>query len=498
MDIPITIAKIPENALRRQPKVNLSTGVWILFFTFFLVYAGQSMYPMLSLLSFGILLLIIKFFWKFNQPAVVLFWFLYQWLQIFSAIILSDYLDRSMNYWTRTDTGEFTYFLSLAGLVVQVAVVGLVLKNKRINIQRQELIKIANKIIIKRVIYLYVFFSVLHPILFNLAINTPQLNQIIILFASLKFIFLVLLILLFVIRKEQKLLITIILCFEFLSGFLTYFSSFKEVFLFGIIAYLSFVRSIKLSIVLRFIPLILLLFLLLIFWSASKEDYRKFVNQGSQVQRVQVSSGDAFEKLINLGKNFDSKTFETGLRGSLFRLQYIFFFSQVTKRIPSSFEYQGGKVWGEALQFTLIPRFLDPNKGTHDPSLKTNKYTGLKVAGMARGTAISIGYFGDSYIDFGPWGMMVPIGLVALLIALLYIMILSFKLNLLFRYAIIITVLTNVGYFESDSIFVLGMLKNHFIFQIVLYLLAYKSIDKYIQGQSGNSLNKRGWQRQHL
>ena len=245
-------------------------------------------------------------------------------------------------------------------------------------------------------------------------------------------------------------------------------------------------------------PIVIVLFLLLIFWSASKEDYRKFVNQGNQVQSIQVSSGDAFEKLINQGKNFSFKTFEAGIRGSMFRLQYIFYFSQVTKRIPGTIDFQGGKVWGEALRFTLLPRLLDPNKGTHDPSLKTNKYTGLKVAGMARGTAISIGYFGDAYIDFGPVGMMIPIGLVALLIALLYIMILSFRINLLFRYAIIITVITNVGYFESDSIFVLGMLKNHFVFQIVLYILLYKSINRYIQGHTRNSINTKGWQKQHL
>ena len=246
MDTPYTINQVRKNTLLRQPKVKLSTGVWVLVLTTFFVYAAQSIYPMLSLLSFGILLLIIKLFWKFNQPAVVLFWFLYQWLQIFAAIIFSDYLNRPMNLWARSNTVEYTYFLSLMGLVVQVLVAGLVLKNKRIKLENKELKEIADRINIKRVIYLYIFFAVLYPALFNLAINLPQLNQIIILFAHLKYIFLVLLILLLVIRKEQKLLISIILCFEFLSGFLTYFSSFKEVFLFGIIAYLSFVRNIKL------------------------------------------------------------------------------------------------------------------------------------------------------------------------------------------------------------------------------------------------------------
>ena len=50
----------------------------------------------------------------------------------------------------------------------------------------------------------------------------------------------------------------------------------------------------------------------------------------------------------------------------------------------------------------------------------TNKYTGLGVSGMDAATSISIGYMGESYIDFGPVGMVVPIFGIGLFIGWIY------------------------------------------------------------------------------
>lgn len=476
------------NAFRIKQSSSVS-GAWIFFGIVMIFYCAYSQFPILSIGCFLVLLVIIKLLWKSYRPAVMLYWFLYQWLQLFSAIIFSDFLGLTINVWTQTKTGEYTILLGLAGLLIQAFVIALMINKKKNNLTKEVLLQEARKISITRVIYIYAVFAVLYPILFKVALNLPALRQVILLFVQLKAIFLVLLIILLLTRKEKRLLIILILAFEFISGFLTYFSSFKDVFLYGIIAYLSFIHSVKVSTLLRFTPVITGLFFLLIFWSASKEEYRQYVNQGNRVQEVQVSSGSAFKKLADLGETFNEKTFERGLSMMLFRIQYVYFFSRVVERIPSHNNYENGKVWGDAIRFAIVPRMLDANKGLHDASAKTNKYTGVNVAGIDKGVSISIGYYADSYIDFGPVGMMIPVAFIALLFGILYLMIMNFKLNIIFKYAIIIAVLSNIGFFESDSLFILGMLKNHLIFQSIFYFSLYKFLDRYIQGKPDYKAN---------
>ena len=67
-----------------------------------------------------------------------------------------------------------------------------------------------------------------------------------------------------------------------------------------------------------------------------------------------------------------------------------------------------------------MPRIFFADKSIIDDSERTNKYTGFAVAGAGQGTSISIGYMGESYIDFGEVGMMVPIFLLGLLYGSLY------------------------------------------------------------------------------
>ena len=47
-------------------------------------------------------------------------------------------------------------------------------------------------------------------------------------------------------------------------------------------------------------------------------------------------------------------------------------------------------------------------------------YTGSRVAGTEEGTSIGIGYMAESYIDFGPIYMFVPILLLGVFYGLIY------------------------------------------------------------------------------
>ena len=57
----------------------------------------------------------------------------------------------------------------------------------------------------------------------------------------------------------------------------------------------------------------------------------------------------------------------------------------------------------------LMPRLFFPNKPAINDSDRTSAYSGVWVANVDQGTSISIGYMGESYIDFGRWGMFIPV-----------------------------------------------------------------------------------------
>jgi hypothetical protein len=91
------------------------------------------------------------------------------------------------------------------------------------------------------------------------------------------------------------------------------------------------------------------------------------------------------------------------------RLAYVDFFAVVLDTVPAAIPHENGALWWDAVSRPFMPRLLFPDKAIIDDSERTNIYTGLGVAGSDRGVSFSIGYMGESYIDFGRYGMMLPV-----------------------------------------------------------------------------------------
>jgi hypothetical protein len=472
--------------LLQSKTIKASGGVWFLI-AVMVVYCFFSQYPWLCALGVGTMMLIIRSTMKRHQPSVLMFWLMYQWIQVTGTILYSDFVGIPAERLFRSDNVTLAILLSYTGIVLQVFVFSQVLKRQKV-FSLDELKRSAGEINTRRVIYLYLISAAAYPLLFTFAINYRELTQIIFILARVKLIFVILLVFLLFLKGEKKILILLILATEFVTGFLTYFSTFKDVFIIALVCYLSFVRQIKFSTIMKLTPVMGALFVLLVFWSAVKDQYRMFVNQGTRVQQVQVESDEAFGKLVELGQGFDADYFEMGLRRLLFRAQYIMFFSKVMDRVPELQEHENGKIMIESLRFVIVPRALDPEKGIHDASLKTSKYTGLRIAGINKGTSMAIGYFGDSYIDFGPVGMMIPIMMLALLMGWLYRYLLNWKLNTILVYSIVTSVMLNIGYFESDIVILLGMLKNNWLVSVLFYFTLYRWINKYIRHRYNTGL----------
>jgi hypothetical protein len=241
------------------------------------------------------------------------------------------------------------------------------------------------------------------------------------------------------------------------------------------------VRSIKLKQIIYGILIIGFLGTLIITWSAIKGEYRSFLNKGQRAQVVVVERSEALKKMQSQLQDLSWKKYQTALFITLYRIQYLQHFAIVIERVPKIISYQNGKVWWNNISFVITPRFLFPNKGLYNASEKTNRFTGKRYAGLKEGSAFSLGYFVDCFVDFGYIGMFIPLILIGLFVATIYRTIYKMNaLNFLLRLAIINVCLFAFTAFESDGLFLFGRLLTTFLVYWVLSKTVFPVIQNWL------------------
>jgi hypothetical protein len=108
--------------------------------------------------------------------------------------------------------------------------------------------------------------------------------------------------------------------------------------------------------------------------------------------------------------------------GSMFeRIAYVDFFALTLDYVPQYAPHEEGELWKRAFVHVFTPRVFFPNKPDLIPDSEiTMQYTGLILAGEDEGSSFSIGYMGESYVDFGAFWMFVPVFLLGMLWGLMY------------------------------------------------------------------------------
>ena len=155
------------------------------------------------------------------------------------------------------------------------------------------------------------------------------------------------------------------------------------------------------------------------------------------------------------------------------RVSYVQFFALTLKNVPGEVPYENGTLWLGAIKHVLTPRVFFPSKAATDDSARTSFYTGLDVAGAEQGASIGIGYFGESYIDFGPVFMFVPILLIGVWYGLMYRLFVIRSRYKLLGGAIITSILIfNGSVIETANEKVLGGGLIVLIFMSLFYLMA--------------------------
>ena len=112
------------------------------------------------------------------------------------------------------------------------------------------------------------------------------------------------------------------------------------------------------------------------------------------------------------------------------------------------------------------------------------RYTGLFLASGAEGTSISIGYMGESYIDFGVPGMFVPILILGFFWGWMYAFFMSRAQSAIFGYAFATALLIELYQFEMAGIKMFGgMLMKFMVLSLALYFLEPR-LRRWLEGGS--------------
>ncbi len=361
----------------------------------------------LGIYGVAVLWLAAKLLWKPGQPQTLFFVILFQWFQAFGPVLQGLLDGRAYQDIIGIPEVDTATWLSLTG--IGILAIGLKLGSRRTEPKGlKKSISGLKQLKNGRLLIAYIIASVA-----TLAIRVAGGVYVPFVQAGsaveiVKWAVVLLVFYRWTALGEGGILALGILIFESIIGMAGFFSSFKTGFFILIIAGSGSVNlSRNRAVIFTLLAFVLLLFLG--FWQVVKGYYRSFMSDGQKAQVITVSVTDRMQwmgEAVNL-VGFDN--IQQGWQDGLRRLSYVDFFGYAIKTVPGAVKHTDGLLWREAIQHTLMPRILFPNKAAIDDSLRTSAYCGMTVTGADEGTSISIGYIGESYIDFGSIGMFVPI-----------------------------------------------------------------------------------------
>ncbi len=450
--------------------------------SFGFLYSVFSNFIIESIICFILLAFITHLFNKKNVPFAIQFYFLFFFIQIFSVFALLDFTDSTINDLTSNFNLKSTIEISLISMF-QLSLMSIVFSyifNSKHKFNKLEIINSISRYDFKKLFVFYIFMSFLFPLISTFTSKNASIQQFFMALAVLKDVVLLLFAFHFSFFKKHRRYIILIFLFEFLIGFISYFSSFKTILFYILIV--SLTQSVNLSFnkILKLSPIVLFIIIIMSFWSNVKGEYRYFISNGQIGQSINVNAEDASDFIFTKLSTFNFTDFKNGFTLLLRRTQYIEEYQTVRQKVPTIIPHQKGRLTSDAIMFNLTPRFLNPNKKVLDPSSKTSEFTMRQVTNVEQGTSISLGFFADFYIDYGFWGMTLALIAISIILAFFFRWVLfNTKYSIVFNLSLLIAIITHIGTFESDLIFFLGSIRNYLVVYIFCNKFVFSSLIKY-------------------
>ncbi len=382
--------------------------------------------PLLMLVSGLVLFLTFKLMWRVNEPKhllvnLVLNWMVVSILLPYGAIFQKPLIELSIY---KSDTLLYATWLAVFSQVFYLLGIYLPIRNLVVT-QMGKLQLVLSRYDGKKLFTAYFAYSFFTAILTPLLLGVSG-GQMLMGLVYFKWVFLTFLIIHTSIIPSNAKYVILFVIFEILLSFSGFWASFKDYILVAIGAFFTLNRKISARAFIATLMTVMVTFFIFVVWSASKGKYRAFLTGGERSQNVvQTNQLNNIVVLWDIVSNdFSSEnfsaSFERGRDALVYRISYVEYFALALKQVPTFLPHENGQILQDAIEHVIKPRILFPDKKAIYDSDLTSKYTGISFAGKDEGVSFSLGAVAESFIDFGPVNMFLPIFFFGLLFGLMY------------------------------------------------------------------------------
>ena len=453
-------------ALINSKQAPVDIGVFNALFPLLMVIGLFGPNPLESFCGLIQLRLILFWFWRKGTNVIMLVLLLIPWLEISLPILESNFRWISVSEMLH-GSGRTAYWLAAFGLLATT--IGAKVFHDRIDfITWKALKRQAAQLSLTRLILLYFTIGPLTGLLGRLIGSGSSFYQIVTYLNEISVVVLIAICLKEVLAPSNRRVFTVFLVVATVLSFYSFFSEWQIV-AFSLALALGIIpERLTNRVAFRFIIFAFAFGNILFLWQAIKPEYRAYLSQSNSLslssQAVKTERLESLQKFTELAAKYYSaptsvEAFEESdlFLNTLRRVGYLEFFALVLNRVPTDMPHEGGSLLAQNLTFSLIPRFLNPNKGVKDDGSKVEKYTGFMVSSHS---SFSLGHYVEHYIDFGKGGMLMFLFLYGIIGGFLFYLIwtrLSILQNSLFSIAITYVCLSKWGSFQNDSLVIYGM-----------------------------------------
>lgn len=483
----------PTRAPKSGHRVRLPKEL-IYFTAIGVLLSGLSPNPGQTGLGVAVVPVLFLLLWRANEVPVLLFVAGYQWLQVMLPVLSANFAGIELQ--NHPEIPNLGYGAYIA--IFSILFLGLGMRLGRGPL-RPELVRDAFREIEclseKKLLLSYVGAHIVAELATLAASVVPGLSQPLSALRGIFWVYVFIIMFAGIVSPRLRWLAMLVFAIEFLSGFLGYFSAFKSILFVTIVAIVAANKTGKKLLRFDLVVAILGLLIFAVIWQAVKEDYREFLNQGTNSQDVLVPVPERIDFLANSLGSVTEEKIRRGFESGIDRAGYLEYLSRSTYMVPAMIPYQDGRLIMEAIRHPLQPRIFFPNKPSIDDSDRVNEFAGVRVADSEYGTSISLGYVAEAYIDFGPYLMMLSVMGMGFMWGMFYrvlsngsrcrLVSLGFATSLILSQAI---------YFESSNMKLIGGTLSYFVGAFLIIRFIDKWLWKAISARRGTdnrSLTRR-------
>ena len=351
----------------------------------------------------------VRSLWEVDSTKIFTFIFCYQWLQASALAIQAEFHGVNIDDFAQLGGSvSLATWYTLGAISILAFGIKIGLKGVRNNAIVQKRNFELQAIKIKYWFFLYVFATVISVSTSYLSQYLGGLKIILLALANLKWgFFWLLAYMTFSGSGKPKSFLYFSIIVELASSFGAFFADFKTVLIVAGIGILS--AGIRLTIpkALKIVVIMLLVVSFGVIWTSIKVEYRGYLRDTS-IGGVTTRS-DQGQYLVDKIFDLNNDDLLNGWKKMVERIGYVEFFGRVLDYVPKYYPHESGALWLDAFLRPLMPRLFFPDKSSIDDSVRTARYVDYGANEIDADTSISIGYIGESYIDFGFPLMYLPI-----------------------------------------------------------------------------------------